>query len=192
MLDGPFPPPIPLGLEFTGFIGIMGRSDPCQTFSVSFVSSRITDTSSTTLVSLPRGLVVPPRRPGIFFSGFPYAVPLFEESGRSPMFVANPPCQHAPLFDPGGARGPWHFFVGPLVLPSGVNTPSAFPISIFRGCITRPASTRCLRFAVRVAPPPRKTRFQSVASRLVLGFVQGLSHSFLKSCLPPSTFHGAS
>ena len=43
--------------------------------------------------------------------------------------------------------------------------------------------TRCLRFAGRVAPPPRKTRFRLLAKLCRAGFVnpQGCDERFLSS-----------
>jgi hypothetical protein len=71
------------------------------------------------------------------------------------------PCARAPLSDPGGTSAPGH--CGASMLPVTYISAPAPTIGSFEA-LSRGIRTRCLRFAGRVAPPPRKTRFRLVAS----------------------------
>ena len=70
-------------------------------------------------------------------------------------------CAHALLSDPGGLVAPSHSarrFCLPLLRRRRL------PPRILFGAPSHGLRTRCLRFAARVAPGPRKTRFRLVAS----------------------------
>lgn len=91
--------------------------------------------------------------------GFGHRLPsrLFStEATGPPRFLGNP-CQRAPFLDPGGST-----CSSPLrhrsILPSDYDNfvgPTNWPF----GARSRGPLARCLRFAVRVASAPRKTRY---------------------------------
>jgi len=68
----------------------------------------------------------------------------------------------AMLFDPGRARAPGHYGARAVAFRSLESVGS--PMTHLSGLYHTAFVTRCLRFAARVAPRPRKTRFQLVAS----------------------------
>jgi hypothetical protein len=71
------------------------------------------------------------------------------------------PCARAPLSDPGGTSTPGP--CGVSMLPVTYISAPTPTVDSFEA-LSRGIRTRCLRFAGRVAPPPRKTRFRLVAS----------------------------
>ena len=77
-----------------------------------------------------------PRAGVVSCRGFPNRVSVSGKNGTSQV-PGEPPCRHAPLFDPGGTFKPGR--LGFQVLPSGYKTTSAPTLRSFRGSITRPA-----------------------------------------------------
>jgi hypothetical protein len=76
----------------------------------------------------------------------------------SPRFLWNPRA-HAPLIDPGETSSPCQ--IGDSVLPSAiVHGVGSHDFPSF-GAHSRSLFTPCVRFAARVAPTPRNTRFSA-------------------------------
>jgi hypothetical protein len=93
--------------------------------------------------------------------GFSVRLPqpaLVVESYGPPRFLGNLRVR-ALFFDPGGSFAPGLLLFGALLLPPPMSTASA-PSHCKLSRLYRTAlHTRCLRFAARVTPAPRKTRF---------------------------------
>lgn len=89
------------------------------------------------LLFAPGRIDAPHHRAGVVSCrGFPNRVSVSGRYGTSHV-PGEPPCRHAPLFDPGGTFKPGR--LGFQVLPSGYKTTSASTLRSFRGSITRPA-----------------------------------------------------
>ena len=88
------------------------------------------------LLFAPGRIDAPHHRAGVVSCrGFPNRVSVSGRNGTSQV-PGEPPCRHAPLFDPGGTFKPGR--LGFQVLPSGYKTTSASTLRSFRGSITRP------------------------------------------------------
>ena len=84
------------------------------------------------------------------------------ETTRPLRFLGDP---HAYMpRSPTPARSPRQAYLGVSMLPSVYLTTSALAAIVLRGSITRPAHSLSSRFAGRITPPPRNTRFRLVAS----------------------------
>ena len=97
----------------------------------------------------------------------------------TPRFLDDP-CVHAPLFDPGGPPVPGHYRTGGVVFRRINNVDSAF---VAFEAQSRGLHALCVRFAARVAPGPRNTRFRLVASLDRSGLSPAGSHRRFPSCL---------
>jgi hypothetical protein len=118
-------------------------------------------------VDRPLAAPVRPRRtpdgPGACLCRLPLPALGVETTG-SPRFLEGPQRVHALLFDPGGTGGArLDLFYGTPMLPSDLNDAVGSHDSMPFGAQSHSLHTRCLRFAVRVAPAPRKTRFRLLA-----------------------------
>ena len=146
------------------------------------------------------------------------------ETRGPPRFPGGPHCIHALLSDPGGIstsghgrmaspdsdyerfvardyRGPCLLHCSPTPLQRvdtafRTSPKRRLPQLTYFGAQSHGLHTRCLRFATRVTPMPRKTRFRLVASLYRTGFItrwvplQGFSNA--SSLLPPCpSFPGA-
>ena len=108
-----------------------------------------------------------PRARSVCSSGAPLRK-LSGRDDRASWVPGRPPCPHAPLFDPGGTSTPGH--CGVSVLPSALRDGVGSRIWYFEAQ-SRSLRARCLRFAARVTPQPRKTRFRQVANLRRAGMV---------------------
>jgi len=107
-----------------------------------------------TRVSLPQG-GVPPRGPGVVHPVPPAGVFLGDD--RVSHVPGEPSCAYALLFDPGRSRHPTTRCI--VTAPAKIHNEGPCNSTHF-GAQSHGLSTHCLRFAGRVAPPPRKTRFR--------------------------------
>ena len=124
-------------------------------------------TGDDVFVDRPLAAPVGPRRtpdgPGVFRCRLPLPALGVETTG-SPRFLGGPQRAHALLFDPGGTgHARLDFFYGAPMRPSELNDAVGSHDSKPFGAQSHGLHTRCLRFAVRVAPTPRKTRFRLLA-----------------------------
>ena len=104
-------------------------------------------------------------------------------NGRVSQVPERPSCPCALFLDPGRTEcTPGH--CGVSARPPLVSTTVA-PASKDFGARSHGIGTRCLRFAVEVARPPRKTRFRLLAKLCRAGFVnpQGCDERFPSSSL---------
>lgn len=81
---------------------------------------------------------------------------------RASQVPGEPQYEHAPLFDPGGTSGPGRSRYADVAFRVN-DTVGSHKYKPF-GALSRGLPTRCLRFAARVTPRPRKTRFRPSAS----------------------------
>ena len=90
------------------------------------------------------------------------------ETAGSPAFLGNPDCALALLFDPGGTNG-----IRPVRRPGAAPTASTAeaPAGIAFEAQSHGFGTGCLRFAGRVTPTPRKTRFRLSARLFRAGLI---------------------
>jgi len=88
------------------------------------------------------------------------------ERCRSPRFLEDP-CRHAVLFGPRRSRGAMVIGVAGVAFSSKDSL--GLLVAYLSGLGRTARRTRCLRFAARVAPRPRKTRFRWVASSFRAG-----------------------
>ena len=90
------------------------------------------------------------------------------ETTRSPRFLGSPQvCMPRSLTPASSSR---QACCGVSIRPSVELTTSALAGIISRGSITRPAHS-CVRFAARITPPPRTTRYRLVATLCRAGLV---------------------
>ena len=118
------------------------------------------DTTRCVRVSPPRG---PDAEPWVSWSWSPgiSSRAWSMETTGSPKFLGNPDCALALLSDPGGPTHSGHALV-PRHGPRDVHDEGSRSCNF--GAQSHGFGTGCLRFAGRVAPPPRKTRFRLLAS----------------------------
>ena len=106
------------------------------------------------------------------FSGVGHPVPpagiLSVETAGSPTFLGNPHCALALLFDPGGSDTPWPWRCAGAA--PALSTTKAPALTSFEA-LSHGFGTGCLRFAGRVAPTPRKTRFRLLAKLFRTGLL---------------------
>ena len=115
------------------------------------------------------------------------------ETAGSPTFLGNPHCALALLYDPGGtgASGPCDAPARPPLCPR-----RRLPRLASFEAQSHGFGTGCLRFAGRVAPTPRKTRFRLLArlfrTGLVTRRVPSKGFEVYPTSQPPfPSFHGA-
>ena len=89
------------------------------------------------------------------------------ETAGSPTFLGNPNCALALLFDPGGTT---HQAMQCVGAAPAVSTTKAPAFRTFEAQ-SHGFGTGCLRFAGRVAPTPRKTRFRLLARLFRTGLI---------------------
>ena len=172
----PFAPQGPPG-EFPCFSTTMRHSDFPSLVSRGFLLIPVIPPMHPLFA--PGRIDAPHHRAGVISCrGFPNRVSVSGRNGTSQV-PGEPPCTHAPLSDPGGTFQPGR--LGSPVLPSAFWTASASTLRYF-GALSRGLSAPCLRFAARVAPVPRKTRFRLSASFaggvwLLPGFLREVSDS---------------
>src|SRR5690606_34200567 len=151
-----FPPPAPLGCAFAGFDGTTRR----------LRLLRLRPPPSQGDVPLRRALFAPSgiaRLPAAWATSqtAPAPSPSQRRNQRPPRFLGNPSLACLAL------RPRWTAGSSPLsapaMLPSARKTTSA-PRSLHFGAQSRGLLAPCARFAARLAPAPRNTRFQLVAS----------------------------
>lgn len=132
-----------------------GCSDSPAPVSHHLVVLRLHDTDPARHDSLPRWLCAAPGQ-GTLVTWGPDSPLSFggSETPASPRFPGCPSTL-ALLSDPGRTSAPSPF-AGAAVLPAGRSKPSA-PTSSNHGAQSHSSCFRCLRFAVGVAPRPRKT-----------------------------------
>ena len=106
-----------------------------------------------TLAGQARGLVV---------AGVPCRLVLDEEEAGPPRFLENPPMSVPCSSTPAGPRASGPFATPRYCLPPFLRR--RLPRSTLSGLIPTARNTRCLRFAGRITPAPRKTRFRQRAS----------------------------
>ncbi len=152
----------------------------------SSVLSMHSDSSSPPPRSVALRLAVPPARlfaslppvmdvtsggPGAVCSAMHLTACLKKVGGtRPPRFLGNP-CAHAPLFDPGGPITPRLYRCNQYCLP--LRKRRRLRNQFHSVALSRGSRTPCVRFADRVTPSPRNTRFQLVAN---LCWVRTLTH----------------
>ena len=182
----PFPPRGPSG-RFPRFTGTMRRSDSLPPVPPRFVAFAWRYPGCTR-VSLPRPPSAPPRAwswsPGSSGRDLPRRRQDLPGSWGTPV---NVPCSPTPA----GPRTPGH--CGAATRPSVTSTTSA-PASSHFGAQSHGPLTRCLRFAARVTPAPRKTRFRPLARLYRTGLVTRRvpTKGFRVTSLPPfPSFPGA-
>ncbi len=107
------------------------------------------------------------------------------ETAGSPTFLGNPKCALALLFDPGRTHASGHTMRGHG--PRSVHHEGS-RIRTFEAQ-SHGFGTGCLRFAGRVAPTPRKTRFRLLArlfrTGLVTRRVPSKGFTVYPTCDPP-------
>jgi hypothetical protein len=96
--------------------------------------------------------------PGAWFGGFS-SPPSHVEVIRSLKFLGEPRCEHAPLSDPDPVTRP-RFSASHCCLPHRADGVGFRVTSLNFGAPLRGLLTRCVRFARRVTPRRRNTRFQ--------------------------------
>jgi len=142
---------------FPRFTGTIGRCDfltPIPPHFVAFAWRYHDHTRS----SLPLPRVYRQRAWG-YLPGHPLRVSLVETTG-SPTFLGSPHCAFALLFDPGGTGGIRPFRctgTAPALTTTKARRKGTF------GAQSHGVRTGCLRLAVAVTAPPRKTRFRLLA-----------------------------
>ena len=127
-----------------------------------------------------------PRGPGPFCAA---PAPLLPRWRRRDLPGLDDPCAHAPLPDPGGAPAPGPFGTGVGVFRSTDRVDSARGLTF--GTPSRGLHAPCVRFAARVSPAPRNTRFRLGARLGRSGLSPAGSHRRLPPCLSfymPSPF----
>lgn len=164
-----FPPTVCDQVPPFPFTGSLGKVRPLHWYSedtptsaarlASSLRSR-RDTRATPCPSLPPVKGALPEGLGLSCSAPPDRINGNAGDGRPPRFLGNPTRRFAWVLDPGGTdrpghsacrRGPWW-----------VNGKGSHKKTFEARCPGFPS--RCLRFAGRVAPPRRKTRFRLLAS----------------------------
>lgn len=124
------------------------------------------------------------------FVAFAWRYSASRRGGRVSWVPGGPPCACALLSDPGGSATPGHCGAAPS---PGPLAQTRLPRRSSLGAPSHGPRTRCLRFAGRVTPPPRKTRFRPVANGYRVGLtthwvpLEGFTHviersSFARLC----------
>jgi len=175
----PFPPRGPLA-AFPRFSGTTRHSDSLTLLAPCSVSFARRYHGSPVLRS-PERRVPPPRSLGLV--RFPLPA-LRRGSVWASQVPGGPSCARAPFSDPGEARepGPFRLLAAAFRCRHGVGSSRRF----YFEAQSRGPRTRCLRFAARVSPAPRKTRFRLGASFTGRGLnPQGPFVRFPPTSLPP-------
>ena len=120
------------------------------------------------LVFRSRGSRAPRPRAGASLPGCPSRT-FGTETTRVPRFLGKSRCVHAPLSDPGELFTPGlsRRVDAAFRWTNDVGTRGYFPL----GAQSRGLPAPCVRFAGRITPPPRNTRFRLVASLCRAGLV---------------------
>src|SRR6266446_5642778 len=182
----PFPPRGPLDRfpRFVGTTGMLGRP-AIPRASLRFLRSALPPCARFFLLSRRRG--APRCRAGVCH-GVPLPVRRWKRLGLPGSWgtFAHMPCSPTPT---GPARQA--ITACRCCLPQFWNTSA--PATLYFGAQSHGLRSRCLRFAARVSPGPRKTRFRlgaglgraGLATRKVPGEVSALLHGFLLTQASP-------
>jgi hypothetical protein len=133
----------------------------------------------------------PIRRPGAINSDNPKLAYVKMETKGPPRFLENP-CIRALLLDPDGTSAPGLLRRFHIAFRFSHNVGSRDYASY--GALSHSPQTRCLRFAVRITPTPRKTRYRVGGQPFPDGtFTRWVPTKGFSSCiLLPQAYPGAS